>query len=96
MQLNLNVPFVDLSGKPVPNLEQTLGQIVATTIVQTSKGNVLKIYGWGQKLTANEPIELDKADEAVFKSIIDDNDQMTILLKGQVLTILSESCSGKN
>ena len=96
MQLNLNTPVVDLAGKAIENIKQTLGQIVAQNIVAAAKGNILKIYGWGIKLQADEPLELDDADQTLFKSIIEENEQMTILIKGPVLTALKDQkCQDK-
>jgi hypothetical protein len=83
MQVNLNIPVKNIDGTVIEG--QTVGQILANALVTQSKGDVLKIYGWGINLAANEPLELDESDKQLFKTMVTDLETVTILLKGPVL-----------
>jgi len=84
MQLNLNVPFKLLSNDgPIPT--KTVGAILAEHLVNQAKGDVLKFYGWGIKLTANEPLEIDESDRQTLKAFVEASEHMPIIVKAQIL-----------
>jgi len=84
--VNLNVNLKDLEGKDVEG--QIIGKIVANVIATESKGDALKIFGWAVEMTKGNCLLLDKSDFSTFKSLISDNERLTILVKAQVLEIL--------
>lgn len=85
MKLNLNKVCLQLDGKPVTDTELTLGQLFANMLVSGAKGDILKFYGWGIKLMANETLILDKADLKVMKEFVEANETNPILLRAQLL-----------
>lgn len=95
MKLNLNKPCLNLKGQPVNDTELTLGQMFANMLVSGAKGDLLKFYGWGQKLMANETLTLDKADLKVMKDFVEANENTTILLRAQILEAILEVESPK-
>lgn len=90
MKLNLNKPCLQLNGKPLEDTELTLGQMFANMLVSGAKGDLLKFYGWGIKLTANETLTLDKADLKVMKEFVESNENTSILLRAQILEAILE------
>lgn len=91
MQLNLNIPLTQIDGTPIPG--KTVGQFLAESIVSQAKGDVIKLYGWGIKLAANEPLELDESDRQMLKDVVTNSEAMTILLKGPVIQAIAKLSS---
>lgn len=72
----------DIQGNETSKtIAETLAEILGTQ----SKGNVVKIYGWYQKLQAGEPLNLDEADKEVLKNILEQDERIFIYIKGQIL-----------
>lgn len=65
--------------------KKTIAETLAEILGTQSKGNVVKIYGWYQKLHAGEPLNLDEADKEVLKNIIEQDERIFIYIKGQIL-----------
>lgn len=84
--IDLNKNVVDLDGKEIEGVN--LGKIIAQTLVQSSKGDALKVWSWATKLHAGESLDLDDSDKELFKNFIKENDSLTILTKAQVLKSL--------
>lgn len=83
MKLDLNKSIIGLDGKEIP--DSNIGKLMASMLVNTSKGDPLKYFHWAQKLYAGEKLELDPSDVEILKAFIRDNEQMTILAKAQAL-----------
>lgn len=81
--INFNKNLVDLDGKEIENAN--IGKIVAQTLVQTSKGDALKVWHIASKLHKGEELDLDKSDIEMLKSAIRDSETLTILTKAQAL-----------
>lgn len=91
--LDFNGKLLALDGKPVldeTKQEITLGKMLANQIAFSGKGDALKLFGWAQKMYANEVLDLDATDTETLKSLIKDNDQMTILAKAQLLEVFNK------
>ena len=84
MKINLNKSIVDLSGKEIEgsNLGQLLSKMLASA---STKENAVKMYYWAQKLYAGEELDLDPSDTSILKSFIENNEQLTVLAKAQIL-----------
>jgi hypothetical protein len=54
-------------------------------LVQSSKGDAIKLWFWAQKLFIGEELELDPSDAEILKNFIKDSDSITILAKAQAL-----------
>jgi len=91
VKINLNKPCLRLDGTSVEDTKLTLGQMFANMLVSGAKGDLLKFYGWGIKLMANETLDVDKSDLKVMKDFIETNENASILLRAQILEILLES-----
>jgi hypothetical protein len=86
--INLSDTIKDLNGKELVQDTRTLGQILASALVSTAKGDVLKYFGWATKFNKNETITIDRSDYETLKKFVLDNESMTILVKGQILPLL--------
>lgn len=84
MKINLNKSIIDLSGKEIEgsNLGQLLAQMLASA---STKENAVKMYYWAQKLYVGEEIDLDPSDLSILKSFVENNEQLTVLAKAQIL-----------
>ena len=83
MKINMNIAIFGLDGKELP--ESNIGKLIAQVLVQSSKGDAVKLWFWAQKLYAGEELELDPSDAETLKSFIRDNESLTILAKAQAL-----------
>ncbi len=85
---------VDLSGAEIKegNTETglSLGRVLANAMASQSKGDAIKFYDWSKRLYANEPLNLDRSDVKTITAFVEDSQTMTILLKAQLLEILSK------
>ena len=88
MKVNLNKPMRSLDGSD--HQSETLGKVLATYIVSQSKGDALKMYSWAMKLYEGKELELDKADFIVLRRFVEDNEQLYIISKAQILEVLGE------
>lgn len=79
----MNVSILGLDGKELP--ESNVGKLIAQVLVQSNKGDALKIWHWAQKLHAGEELDLDPSDKEMLKNLIKDNETLTILAKAQAL-----------
>lgn len=93
MKINLNLPVLDLDGKPVTSgkKETNLGQTIAAALVSTSKGPAVKCLDWAIKLQNKEVLDLDTEDQDTFKGLIESSEVITNLAKGQALKVLLSS-----
>lgn len=82
------MPILGLDGKELP--EQNLGKLVAQILVNSSRGDALKFFGWAQKLYAGSVLDLDQSDVETLKNFIKENETMTILSKAQALACFKD------
>ncbi len=82
--------MIDLNFK-VKSLDGTeleyAGKLVANALVSQTKGDAVKYLGWALKLYEGKSLDLDKSDTDNLKNFIKDNDNLTVLSKGQVLAV---------
>ena len=91
--LDFNAALLGLDGKPVKDetaQEITLGKMLANQIAFSGKGDALKLFGWAQKMYAGETLDLDATDTETLKTLVKDNEQLTILAKAQLLKVFSK------
>lgn len=94
MNYKFNFDLQDLDGKTIPDGKGgnlTAGRLLATTLANSSKGEVLKLYDWSKKLIAGEPLNLDRTDRDMLKELVRNNESLTIMSKGQILEVLVRS-----
>jgi len=89
--INFSKPLIGLDGEPVIQLDKavTLGSVLAPQIAQQNKGDALKLLAWAMAIYKGEDISLDKSDTSTLKNLIESNEQMTILVKAQLLDVLN-------
>ena len=90
---NFNIPVLALDGSHLVDgvKELTLGAILAPVIAQQTKGDALKLFSWAMSIYKNEDLILDKSDQNTLKDFINSNENMTILVKAQLLEILNNN-----
>jgi len=82
-KVNLNFSLTDLDGIEIPN--SNAGKIIANTLIQQSKGDALKFWGWALKLNQKEELELDDSDYSTLKDFVKSHEGLPILTKAQCL-----------
>jgi hypothetical protein len=85
-KLNLNVNLVGLDGVEIP--ESNVGKLIGNLLASDNKGDALKKFSIAQKLYNGETVDLDPSDTLMVKSFIEQNEQMTVLAKAQILKLL--------
>jgi len=86
MKIDMNKAIVGLDGKELEG--SNLGQLIAQVLVQSNKGDALKLWHWAQKLYSKEELELDPSDLEILKNFIKESETLTILAKAQALACL--------
>lgn len=85
--VNLNFKFKGLDGiEPTDGLEAN--KTVANLLAGAAKGDPLKFYSWAQSLWNGKSLELDPSDTKTFKTFIEENAALNILMKAQILEAL--------
>lgn len=79
----MNKAIFGLDGKELE--DSNVGKLVAQVLVQSSKGDALKLWHWAQKLYVGEELDLDPSDTETLKNLIRENETLTILSKAQAL-----------
>jgi hypothetical protein len=93
MKIDLNFNLVSLEGKEIemPRKQneqpqyQNAGQLVAQMISGLNKGNSIKLFDWAIKLWNKEALEVDEVDFDVLKALIEEDQNLTVLSKAQIL-----------
>ena len=83
MKIDLNFSLTDLDGNAFENANA--GKLVASSLVQQSKGDALKFWDWAVALNKGEVLDLDSSDQETFKNFIKDNENFAIIAKAQIL-----------
>ena len=89
MKLDLNFELLNLKGEVIKGA--FVGELIAQRLVSGPNGDALKLMGWGRKLAKGEAIELDASDEQTFKALVEQDQEITILTKAQVLEKMLET-----
>ncbi len=91
-KINFNFPLIGLEGNPLTDVngDVTLGKIFAPLIAGQNKGDALKLLSWAIAIYKNEDLALDKSDINVLKELINTDQQMTVLVKAQLLELLDK------
>jgi len=88
LKIDLNVPLMGLDGKKAQGDDDaTLGKYLGVALVQSTKGDPIKMYIWAQKLFKGEAIEVDKSDKKTIENFVNEHDSLTNLAKAQILEI---------
>jgi hypothetical protein len=88
MKINLNKNLIDIDGEVMPNVNA--GKLLAQQLAQSAKGDPVKLWGWALKLNAGEELELDKSDFETLKSFVNNNENLFVISKAQILDLLGD------
>jgi hypothetical protein len=83
MKIDLNKAVVNLDGVEIPN--SNLGKILAQLLANSNKGDALKFWETALKLQKGEEIDLDTSDQSTIKEFVKSTDQVTNIVKAQIL-----------
>jgi hypothetical protein len=93
MNYNFNVEIKNLLGESIldeKNNPATAGKLLAGSLVNQAKGNSIKFYNWALKMYNCEDVNLDKSDVKVLTEYVESNEQLTVLVKAQILEVLDQ------
>lgn len=83
--LDFDKPLLSTKGDET---RQHLGEILSDLLSTETKGNVRKLYDWSRTLAKHKPLILDAADKKVLTDLVENNDRVIILVKGQILDVI--------
>ncbi len=86
MKVNLNFALKDLDGEEIKN--SIAGHIVANQLAAALKSpDPVKFWGWALRLKdkENSVLDLDKSDAKTLRDFVENNDNLPVLTKAQVL-----------
>jgi hypothetical protein len=87
--IDLSSPIFSIDGSVVAS--KTLSSVLAELLGMQTEGRSLKLYGWYRQCLAQEPLILDESDMADLKKLIDENKNVFVYIKGQLLEALGNS-----
>src|SRR4051812_13003649 len=93
MQINFNVPLLTLANEPFLSENGSpviLGKLLANSLVAGAKGEPYKFYDWAKKMYNGKVVDFDRADQDLIKKTIKDSDQLTVLIKAQLLELFDK------
>jgi hypothetical protein len=89
--LDFNQALKGLDGTEVKDMDGTsitLGKLLSSQLASANKGDALKMFTWAQKIYNGDTLDLDPSDESTLKDFIKSNEQLTVLAKAQLLSVL--------
>ena len=94
MKIDCKIVLKNLIGK---NLKEangdnnlTLGIALSLVLTNSEEGGKMKLYVLGKKFFDNDLVEIDSADMALVKTLLEKTRIYTPLISGQILQILEE------
>jgi hypothetical protein len=94
MQLDFNKPMLTLERKPAKDQfdnEVSLNKLLAGTLVGSNKGDATKLVFLAQKMYDGETLDVDKSDVEVLKNFINNSEQLTNLMKSQMIEVIEDA-----
>lgn len=90
--INLKQPLNTLSGLPLKDGAElvTIGKVVANILLASEAGGKMKLYALAQRCYGDDSVELDTADFGMVTREIENTKAYTVLVTGQLLSILSD------
>lgn len=94
MKIDFNKPILQLDGtafKEQDGSDVMLGKTLANALAMQSKGDILKYFGWAQKMYNGQAVEMDKSDVDILKGFIEEITSLPIITKAQALETIREA-----
>ena len=88
MKLDFNFNLVDLDGNHIENANA--GKLLASTLVQQTKGDAVKLWELALALNKEQVIDLDSSDQEMVKNFIKDSEALAVIAKGQLLQVFKK------
>lgn len=95
MQINFNVPFLDLDGNPaLGDRSTTQGRVLSQVLASQPRGDAIKLMEWAMSCHQGKSLTLDIADFDTLREIVINTEMLPALSKGQILLTLkaAEAC----
>ena len=90
MKINLKQQLKTLDGKAVKDANYELGKLLAHALASSNKSNSIKLHDMALKLYNSETIDIDATDKELLELIVDTTDQLTVLVKSQILKAIKD------
>lgn len=92
MKINLKETLKGLDGKDLKSGEKVLlvGEVLGNIIISSKMNGKMKIFSLAQKAYNDKVIDLDDADKALIKNILEADDSHSALATGQLLVLLEK------
>lgn len=87
MKIDLSGKLTDFEGNVIG---QSLGKILAASMMNSSTGDSLKMLCLAEKLNEDKELDLDDSDLKTLKEFTGGQNQMNNLMKGKILRILNK------
>lgn len=97
MKLNFNVSVTGLDGRPIEDQfgrNIIAGKVLANALVMQPQGEVAKLFDWAIALHRGEIVDLDRADQNKVREFIESSNQIVILVKHCLLSIMDGKSNG--
>lgn len=83
--IDFNKPLLSIKGD---ESKQQLNEILADLLSTETKGNIRKLFDWARAAAKGKALVIDAADKKVLTELIENNDRVIVLVKGQLLDII--------
>lgn len=85
MKIDFNKAVLGLDDQPIQ--DSNLGKLIANVLTSGTKGDAIKLFEWGRTIYQGRILDLDRAEQEVFKTLINESEQISILTKAQALEL---------
>jgi hypothetical protein len=93
MKLNFNFTITSFDGEPVRDelgIELNAGRACANIILNSQVGglDISERFGWAQDLYRNSELDLDRAGQEKFKTMMANAPNISLLVRGRIMEVL--------
>lgn len=99
MKVSFDSPLVNLNGEPVLGENDKpafIGRFLANALMNHTKGDSIKFYDWAKQMYKGGVVDFDRADQDTIKKFIKDSEQLTHLMKAQMLELFEKNSEPKS
>src|SRR5688500_6575732 len=83
IKVNLSLPIKNLDGTDIEN--SSMAKLVAQMLASSNKGPAIKLLHMGINFFKDGEVTVDQSDFDLLRGLVDSNETITILAKGQIL-----------
>ena len=85
MKLDLTKNIKGLDGKDL--IDGSAARVLASFLMESGKGNSLKLFEISMKLVDEKPIDIDKEDCKMLKKMVEEGNQMNIVKANIIIAL---------